>query len=211
MGQTDIELLRAWAGGDERAGNTFVEQHFSSVYRFFRAKLDSEVEDLTQRTFLASLEGHERIRDGANVRAYLLGTARNLLHRHYRDKKKRGDLKDFLDVSADDIRDSPSRLASMREEQKLLVLALRAIPVDHQIAVELFYWEDLSVADVAEVLEIEPGTVKSRLYRARQALRERLEAMARGDAVVESTIGDLDKWARSLRAGLGPPDPADDV
>jgi RNA polymerase sigma-70 factor (ECF subfamily) len=203
---TDIELLRRWAAGDENAGNVFVERHFSSVYRFFRAKLDVDVEDLTQRTFLAGLEGHTRIREGTSVRAYLLGTARNLLHRYFRDKKKRGNLDDFLAISADDIRDSPSRIASMKEEQKLLVLALRSIPVDHQIAVELYYWEDLPIADVAAVLSIEPGTVKSRLHRARQALRTRLEAMAAGDATVQSTIGDLDKWARSLRAGLGPLD-----
>lgn len=209
MTPTDDELLLAWRAGDDGAGSQLVARHFSSVFRFFRAKLDTDVDDLTQRTFLACLEGKERIRDGGSVRAYLLGTARHLLYGYFREKKKRGQIEDFLHISADDVRDSPSQVASLKEEQKLLVLALRAIPIDHQIAVELFYWENLSVAEVAQVLSIEPGTVKSRLHRARQALRGRLEAMASGDALVESTIGDLDRWAKSLRDGFGPPDPGD--
>lgn len=203
---SDHDLLVAWAAGDDAAGSQLVERHFDSVYRFFRAKLDQDVEDLTQRTFLACLEGRARIQDGHSVRSYLLGTARNLLFRHFRDRRKQGAIEDFMKLSSDDLRESPSRLASMREEQRLLVLALRAMPIDQQIVLELYYWEELPLAEMSGVLGVQTGAVKSRLHRARNALRRQLETMTADGAVLESTVGDLDGWARSLRAALETPD-----
>ena len=63
--------------------------------------------------------------------------------------------------------------------QQRLRSELRHLPVDLQIALELFYWEGLSIAEMAESLEIPTGTVKRRLMRGREALRRRLgEEMA---------------------------------
>jgi DNA-directed RNA polymerase specialized sigma24 family protein len=97
----------------------------------------------------------------------------------------------------------PSNVLAKHEEQRVLLEALRAIPLDLQIAVELFYWEQLSLLEIASVLEIPEGTVKSRLFRAKQLLRQQIENFATGDAVLRSTIQGLDDWARSLRDMLG--------
>ena len=52
--------------------------------------------------------------------------------------------------------------------------ALRRLPLDLQITIELFYWQELPIADIAAVLEIPVGTVKSRVSRARHALMEEM-------------------------------------
>ncbi|MBX7078674.1 MAG: RNA polymerase sigma factor [Nannocystaceae bacterium] len=198
----DFELLKRWKDGDKAAGNELVDRHFSSVYRFFRSKIDSDVEDLTQRTFLASLESFDRIKEGT-FRAYLLGIARHLLFHQYRNKRTHGKLEDFMEVSAEDLMGTPSQLRAMHEEKKLLLKGLRSIPIDFQICVELHYWEGMGVADIAAVLGVQTGTVKSRLFRARQMLRERIEAMHVSDQLIRSTIDDLDRWAAALQKDFG--------
>lgn len=198
----DFELLKRWKAGDKAAGNELVDRHFSSVYRFFRSKIDNDVEDLAQRTFLASLEHYDRIREGT-FRAYLLGIARHLLFHQYRHKRTHGKLEDFLEVSAEDLQGTPSQLRAVHEEKKLLLKGLRSIPIDFQICVELHYWEGMGVADIASVLGVQPGTVKSRLFRARQMLRERIEAMHESDTLIRSTVDDLDRWASALQRDFG--------
>ena len=99
---------------------------------------------------------------------------------------------------------SPSEHVALREEQRLLLAALRRLPLDLQITLELYYWEHLPVADIAAVLGVPDGTVKSRLARARDGLRRRIAELAASDHVRTGTLKDLDGWARSLRDVLDP-------
>jgi RNA polymerase sigma-70 factor (ECF subfamily) len=198
----DERLLRAWRDGDQEAGNALVDRHFSTVYRFFRSKVDDDVEDLTQRTFLASLEGLERLRRDRDFRAYLLGIARRLLLRRFRDQAIRGRYENPMMVSAAELGGSPSQEVAAADERRLLLLGLRRIPLDLQICLELHYWEGMAVADIAEVLAVPPGTVKSRLHRAREQLRLRIQDMHDDANLVESTISDLARWAAGLKEQL---------
>jgi RNA polymerase sigma-70 factor (ECF subfamily) len=198
----DERLLRAWRDGDQEAGNALVDRHFSTVYRFFRSKVDDDVEDLTQRTFLASLEGLERLRRDRDFRAYLLGIARRLLLRRFRDQAIRGRYENPMMVSAAELGGSPSQEVAAADERRLLLLGLRRIPLDLQICLELHYWEGMAVADIAEVLGVPPGTVKSRLHRAREQLRLRIQDMHDDANLVESTISDLARWAEGLKEQL---------
>lgn len=202
MSDDDERLLRAWRDGDQDAGNALVDRHFSTVYRFFRSKVDDDVEDLTQRTFLASMEGLERLRRDRDFRAYLLGIARRLLLRRFRDQAIRGRYEDPMMVSAAELGGSPSQEVAAADERRLLLLGLRRIPLDLQICLELHYWEGMAVADIAEVLSVPPGTVKSRLHRAREQLRLRIQDMHDDANLVESTISDLARWAAGLKEQL---------
>ena len=202
MSDDDERLLRAWRDGDQEAGNALVDRHFSTVYRFFRSKVDDDVEDLTQRTFLASLEGLDRLRRDRDFRAYLLGIARRLLLRRFRDQAIRGRYENPMMVSAAELDGSPSQEVAAADERRLLLLGLRRIPLDLQICLELHYWEGMAVADIAEVLSVPPGTVKSRLHRAREQLRLRIQDMHEDANLVESTISDLARWAAGLKEQL---------
>lgn len=208
MGETarleDRALLRAWRDGDRDAGSTLVERHFETVHRFFRLKIDTDVDDLIQRTFLGALESVDRFRGDAAFRTFLLSIARNQLLLHFRERARanRRDVEEMsaLELGADA---SPSLLAVNRQEQKLLLSALRQLPLQLQLTVELLYWEQLSVAEAAEVLDIPAGTVKSRAARARDMLRARIAASGVSDALKTRTTRALDRWAADLRARFG--------
>lgn len=200
---SDQELLLAWRDGDEDAGNALVRRHFPVVFRFFRSKITEGVEDLAQRTFLGCVESADAYRGDASFRAFVLGIARKQLLLHFRTRYRREAVFDPATLSLQEVAPpsggSPSALIAARDEERLLVAALRRLPVDFQIAVELFYWEELPIAEIADVLEVATGTVKSRLGRARDMLRRHVADLASSDALAVATTDDLDRWARSLR------------
>ncbi len=201
----EAELLEAWRGGDHDAGNEMVRRHFMSVYRFFINKVGAahEVDDLLQRTFLACVEGRERVRDSTSLRGYILGIARNQMLMYVRRKQRDRKGVALENVSVAELSGgSPSRVIAGRQEERLLLLALREIPLELQTVIELYYWEELSVAQMAEILEIPAGTVKSRLFRARDALRQTLATMDAPEDLRRTTMEGFEHWARSLRGLL---------
>ncbi len=201
--QSDVELLLAWRRGDLVAGNALVRRNFDALFRFFRSRLDEGVADLVQQTFLAAVESSDRIPEEAGFRAWLFGIARNKLVLHHRRLTRRRDpIGDapVVDAEADE---SLGRLVGMREEQRLLLRALRRLPIDLQTALVLGYWEGLSGTEIAEVLDVPVGTVKTRLRRAKGLLRSTIEQLAPQSDTATVTVRDLDHWARSLRDRLG--------
>ena len=192
----DLELLERWRGGDGTAGSQLFGRHFKSIHRFFRSKVDGGVEDLVQATFLACVEGRDRFEGRSDFRGYLFGIARNLLLDRYR--RGHGPV-DFQTISVADLGVSPSQAIAGREQERLLLAALRQLPVDHQITLELFYWEKLKGHELAAVLGISEHTVRSRLSRARATLREAIERLAEDPSQAQATLSDLDAWVHALR------------
>lgn len=194
----DFELLDAWRGGDAAAGNALFERHFDGICRFFRNKVSEGVDDLIQRTFLACVESRDAFRGDASFRTYLFTLARNELYAHFkRVHRERGRI-DPLEVSVHDLGPTPTGIVARRKEQRLLLQALRKIPVDHQIALELYYWEDMPAPALASVLGIPEGTVRTRLRRAKILVEQALREIGQGQEL-ETTVANLDDWARSLR------------
>ena len=207
---TDIELLELWRGGDRSAGSELFERHFDPICRFFANKVDRDVDDLVQRTFIACVEGKERFRGHSSFRTYLFGVAHNVLRSTLRTRKRESDRIDFGVTSVFDLGLAPTTLLAAGQEQALMLQSLRRIPIEYQLVLELYYWEDMEAAELAEVLELPEGTVRSRIRRAKQLLEEQLKVVSDSDALPESTMSDLDGWARSLRAKVKGPDKAVD-
>lgn len=67
---------------------------------------------------------------------------------------------------------------------------------------ELHYWERMETAEIADIIGVPQGTVKSRLQRGRRFLGEKLEKLSTSPGVLQSTLSDLDGWARGLRERL---------
>lgn len=191
----DDALYRAWMAGDRDAASTLIERYYDAVVRFFRSKLGDDVDDLVQRTFLGVAESGSRGADVLSFRAFLYGVARNVFLEHLRAATRdRQRAPDFAVSSLVDLRTGVATRAARRESERLLTLCLQHLPVELQIAVELYYWEDVGVAELAEIQGVPPGTIKSRLHRARQLLREalaRLEATSADKAAVGAV---LDAW-----------------
>ncbi|MEM6995803.1 MAG: RNA polymerase sigma factor [Myxococcota bacterium] len=201
--QSDLDLLEAWRGGDQPAGNTLFERHFRSIYRFFRSKVDdATAEDLAQATFMACVDGRDRFRQHSSFRTYAYAIARNQLYMHLRKRGRQDKVMEFDTVSAADLEPGPRTLVAAKQEQQLLMRALRRIPLEFQIVVELYYWEGLRTPDLARILDVPEGTVRSRLTRARDHLGKQIKALAADAALAESTVAGFDTWAASLKAAL---------
>jgi RNA polymerase sigma-70 factor (ECF subfamily) len=188
--RSDVELLESWRAGDAKAGEQLVARHWSSISRFFRAKIGDDGADLISQTFLACVEGRDRI-EGDNVKAYLFAVARRRLADHFR-KSHRMPTVDLSARSLTDLKTGPATHLVRRERGELLKQGLALIPLDDQIALELMYFEGLSTAEIAGVLEIPENTVRSRLSRAREKLRKALSEIATDDeaALAESQFFD---------------------
>lgn len=198
MCSTDLQLLKAWREGERTAGDELFGRHFTGVFRFFRTKVQTTVaEDLTQATFLGCMQGRNQFRHDASFRTYLFCIARNQLLQHFRSRSRQDKVIDFRSVSVASLGAGPSSLVAAEEEKQLLLAALRLIPVDFQIAIELYYWEGLSTGALAEVLGIPPGTARSRLTRAREHLARRMREIAESPVLAATTIDELERWARA--------------
>ncbi|MEM6995194.1 MAG: sigma-70 family RNA polymerase sigma factor [Myxococcota bacterium] len=163
----DFALLDAWCDGDRGAGDALVRTHFAAVHRFFHNKAWDDAEDLTQTTFLRCVAMRNRFERRSSFRTFLFSVARHVLFEHYRGKA-RDDNFDPAGSSVADIDPSPSQIVSEVEWQRAFVAALRQIPVEFQMVLELYYWEGLGTHEIAEVVGVPRGTVKSRLHHARK-------------------------------------------
>jgi RNA polymerase sigma-70 factor (ECF subfamily) len=193
---TDLELLERWRGGDVESGEQLFRRYVDQLERFFRNKIDRGAEDLIQNTFLACLEARDRFRGSSSFRTYLFGIAHNLLLGHYRRQRR---AIDFEHTSVVDLGASPSGPLARREEHDALLRALRSIPLDYQVVLELAYWEDLTGPEIGEILQLPANTVRSRLARARAALRDALARMISSPSLLRSTLDELDRWAEGVR------------
>lgn len=177
--EADETLFRAWTAGDRTSGATLIERYYDAIVRFFRTKVGpdaDEAADLVQRTFLAVSTAGARFQGSSSFRAFLYGIARNVFLEHLRGlAKDRLGEPDFAVSSIADARTGLATRAARAEERRLLTECLQQLPVELQMAVELHYWEDVPVAELAEIQAVPAGTIKSRLHRARTLLREALE------------------------------------
>jgi RNA polymerase sigma factor (sigma-70 family) len=195
---SDLELLQAWRDGDGLAGNKLFRRHFDAVFWFFRTKVGEAAEDLTQETFHALVRNRDSVADAVSFRAYLFATARSKLYDLLRRKQRRGEL-DPLSDSVEHLGLSPSQVLGQRREQKMLVQALRRLPIELQTLLELRYFEMMRGPELAAAMDLPEGTVRSRLRRAHELLRTAMDAFAGDPSLVESTMTDIAKWARGLR------------
>lgn len=172
MTRSDADLLDAWRSGDAAAGRELFERHGTAVQRFFRSKLGPEREDLIQRTFVACLESRDRVREGASFRGFLLAIARHKLYDHL--ERAAGRFDPLTSTAADLGATSPSEAVARDEQTRAVLDAMQSLPLELQLVLELHYWEELDTAEIARVLDIPRGTVKTRLLRARTRLRDAL-------------------------------------
>jgi RNA polymerase sigma factor (sigma-70 family) len=199
----DRALLEAWRDGDRRAGRRLVERHLAGLGRFFANKVghEQEAQDLVAETFERFSQALPRYRGDSSVRTFLYAIAHNVLREHFRRRERETGRAEPLESVAD-LGPSPSMVVAQHQQQRLLLHALRALPLEHQIVLELSLFEDMSRAEIAEITGTPAGTIAGRLRRARELLDERLAALCDSPALLESTTTDLAQWAQSLRDAL---------
>ncbi len=196
--RSDEELLDAWRRGDAQAGNQLFSRHFKTVQRFFLNKTSGEVEDLVQQTFEACTSGRDRYEGRAPFKVYLLRIARNLLYRHWEARNKRR-AEDIDQLSLADLGAGPSTALARDEAHRRLVDALRQIPLGQQEILELYYWEELSGRQLAQVLGVSENTARSRLRRAKLTLADALHRIEDEARVPWTPDVELEARARAIQ------------
>ncbi len=200
----DIALLTRWRAGDQGAGNALFKRCFDPLYRFFANKTrnPADVEDLMQKTFEVMVTSRDRFEGRSSVRTYLIGVAYNVLRKYYdalaKDRAVVGD----SETSIADMGAGPHTHVECAERERILLDALRLIPVDLQIVLELYYLEGHRSESIAEILQINANTVRSRLQRGKERLGQRLAELMGTPPGIAGAAGEAgeDAWEGALRA-----------
>lgn len=198
----DETLLEGWRAGDRRAGNALFQRHFEPVRRFFVNKVDDEAAELVQRTFLACVSARERFEGKSSFRTFLFAIAHNVLREHYRARDRARAQEDVDDHSVVDLGAGPSTALDGKREQRALLMGLRRIPLKFQLVLELYFWERSTAREIGEALGLPEDTVRSRIRRGKELLKEALAKVGAEPGVAESTGGDLEGWAERVRENM---------
>lgn len=209
----DLELLRRARAGDEKAWAELVERHCAVVRRFFASTSPPErVDDLTQETFTRVHRAKNEATPIKSFVAYLLGIAKNVLREFARERRRDPRL-ELSDVSAMDLDPRPSTMLVKQADQLLLLEGLRRLSLDHQVVLMFYYWESLNAREIAEALGENENTVRGRITRARERLREHVDDLEK-HGIGEPGSQGPDEWAagvkREAARGRGPDDDSDD-
>lgn len=174
---TDAELIQRSAS-DPGQFATIFERHFNAIYRYLYRRVGAPLaDDLAAQTFAEAFARRSRYDAAWPVALpWLYGIASNLLRRHQRTERRQ--LRAYARLGTDPL--SPDELSPLLDRLDAqvrgpkLAEALAALKGGDRDVLLLYAWADLSYREIGYALDIPIGTVRSRLNRARQKMRERL-------------------------------------
>jgi len=163
-----------------------VDRQYAPLFRFALSlsKSDSEAADLTQQTFFLWATKGKQLRDRAKAKSWLFTT----LYREFLGRRRRE--AHFPTVELDEVHEEEmSVLPNLNALDGLAVLkALRELEEPFRVALTLFYLEQFSYQEIADMLDVPIGTVMSRLSRAKVQLRSRLAGVSKEEAIGNKVV-----------------------
>jgi RNA polymerase sigma factor (sigma-70 family) len=184
---SEAELLRACIKGDTTAFAAIVEEYQHLVCAItYSATTDMErSEELAHEAFIKAWINLSQLRDMNKFRAWLCVIVQNVIRNYYRSKKRdivsrAGSLEEKGDIASESFKGTETIIDN--EQQAVIRQALEQIPEKYRMSLVLFYRQGQSIKEVAEILELSEGAVRTQISRGRKMLREEVAAM------VETTI-----------------------
>jgi RNA polymerase sigma-70 factor, ECF subfamily len=173
---TDARLLKLTRQGDEAAFARLYERHRGLVFRFaYRLSQSPELaEEITHDCFVSLWQAPQRFSPDvqrASLRTYLCAIARNLVFKRLRRLGKETALDEWPEQVASMPEAMPLQQILATEMAEAVRQAVAALPLLQREALILFEYEALTLAEIAEITEVEVNAVKARLQRARARLR----------------------------------------
>lgn len=193
-GRDEAELVTELQAGSDAAFEWLVTYYHASVYNLVYGILSDSADaaDVTQEVFLRAFRGIRGFRRGSSLKTWLyrISVREALNHRRWcwRHHRQQVSIDDDANgtspaMELEDLEATPYDQLATRETQSAVRKALASVPEVFRSAVILRDLEGLSYEEVAEILEISVGTVKSRILRGRRALRDLLDPLLRGERV----------------------------
>jgi RNA polymerase sigma-70 factor (ECF subfamily) len=183
--QDDLQLVAASKGGDQDAFAQLVQRYqrrvFNLVYRMLQQY--EEANETTQETFLAAWQGLPAFRGDARFATWLYRIAYNCSLKQLEQRKRDKALQVALEAEQDDAKLVDTEM-DVRDRQALVREHLSHLPTKYRIVLILRHLQDMTYEEMAEILTMPIGTIKTHLFRARNLLKERLQALDR-----ESNMG----------------------
>jgi len=167
----DLDLIRRMQAGDDDAVRDLYAQYGQRLYAYALRLTDdpATAEDVTQNTLVTAWRTARTFRAEGRLIAWLLG----IVH-HTAMKSLRNRTNYLGDVAEETIREdqpSPEEQAQVKDERRWVRQGMQSLSPEHRAVLELIFYQELSLNEVAQVLNIPVGTVKSRLSYARTHLR----------------------------------------
>lgn len=170
----ETKLLRASLAGDTKAFEQLVENYQATICAITLSgtgRIDLS-EDLAQETFLNAWKNLHQLRDLSGFRAWLYSIARSLVQNYYRRQKKQIKVSADLTNSPHEETPNPTELLISKEEKVLLEAAMTRLAPKYREPLIMYYRQEQSAAETAKILGLSEATVRTRLHRARNMLRE---------------------------------------
>lgn len=161
-----------------------IEQYGDSLYRYCKSITyqEEDAQDLYQQTFLKALELHKKISLDQNPRSYLMSIATNLWRNHKSTYARHERIAPTISAETEglqleDVQSGENILEQVikNEEYARLRMCVDRLPDKLRQVILLFYAGEMPIEDIAKILKIPKGTVKSRLDKARKCLRKEME------------------------------------
>lgn len=171
----ELVVVRCQLGEPDAFDDLVVRWH-APLWLYIRrmSGRDQEAQDILQDVWLRVIRGIARVRDGSRLRGWLFGIARRVLMDRLRQQYA---VPPFSEVDTEDLAAEPDP-PDGDADLEALDAALESLPLIEREVLTLFYLRDLSLAEIADALDIPVGTVKSRLFRARRMARAALQKEA---------------------------------
>ena len=176
MDRTDEELVQECLAGDTSAYGELVKRHQSRVIAIaYRGLRDSALaEDLAQEAFVRAFKSLHRFQQGRRFGPWLTAITANRIRDYLKSRARRSEVTWDLDRSSPTADATPLDRAAARQMLGKLGTSIAKLPEETQQVLRLRFVLGLDYEDVAETLNIPLGTVKSRISRARSALKKEL-------------------------------------
>ncbi len=200
----DLELLEKWRAGDRRAGDLLFARHFKGIRTYFFVKFPQEHEDLIQETFSRMVKNRDKFRGDSSLKTYLYRIASYVGQEHLRRRYKvGGDFSPTTSSFADVSGRRQSSILAAREEHRLLLDAIWNLPIEQQDLLQLYYWQDLTGKQVAEIVELPESTVRGRIRLTITRLRKLYKELGANEHSRELEEDEVEQWLVGLRQELG--------
>lgn len=174
----DKEILGFYISSGKLDVEKLINEYYNYIYLVIKnmssiAITEEDIEEILSDTFLAIWKNADRLNKTTNIKAYLMGAAKNITRNKYRDTVMNFSIADYEDKLCDTL----MLETSIEEKERMNVLKNLVNTfdsVEHDIFI-MFYYDDLKIKEIAKILNLSTGNVKVKLHRIRKEIKNRLK------------------------------------
>ena len=174
----DRALIKAIAGGDAKALERLFARNQTRVFRYLTRVVRNEAvaEELMNEVFLSVWQGAARYEGRSEPATWLISIAHNKAVSSLRKRREVSGIDEDTSAQIEDDADTPEVTSQKSDKAAQMRAAMQGLSSEHREILDLVYYQEQSISEVADILGIPQATVKTRMFYARKKLSELLKA-----------------------------------